>query len=389
MKIVFTGGGTAGHAMVNAVLIPYLQKKECKTIYIGSKNGMEKAMVSKLDKVRYFGISTGKLRRYFSFQNFIDLFLLGKGVMEAWTILRKEKPQLVYSSGGYVSVPVVWASYLLRIPVVLRETDYTMGLANRLCIPFAKEVYVTFPDSQKKTKNITYLNGGMIIRPQLFDIDDHLTVCINLRKPLCLIMGGSSGSAKINNVVWDNIEILTKQYSIIHICGKGKNNLKIADTDSYQQLEFVQDMSMLYHMADVVITRSGSNAIIEGLLLGKRMVCIPLSASASRGEQMLNAKFAVKNGTAVILNDEVCNVSNLLQAINTVLLMPMDTSYKTTKKKLHKQIQNHINGVYHIAFEQLLRDMKQHLKNEKKLNMQDLTMCEIDMLDEFAYDYEI
>lgn len=294
MKIVFTGGGTAGHAMVNTVLIPYLQKKECKITYVGSKRGMEKAMISEIDNVRYYSISTGKLRRYISFENFTDIFRLGKGIIEAWRILKKEKPQLIYSSGGYVSVPVVWAAFLLRIPVILRETDYSAGLANKLCIPFAKKLYVTFPDSQKEIKNITCLNGGMIIRPQLFNMDNYSATYINLKKPLCLIMGGSAGSANINNIVWDNIDILTEYYSIIHICGKDKYNSKIVDTDSYQQLEFAKDMSMFYQMADVVITRSGSNAIAEGLLMGKRMVCIPLSTSASRGEQMLNAKFAKK-----------------------------------------------------------------------------------------------
>lgn len=389
MKIVFTGGGTAGHAMVNTVLIPYLQKKECKITYVGSKRGMEKAMISEIDNVRYYSISTGKLRRYISFENFTDIFRLGKGIIEAWRILKKEKPQLIYSSGGYVSVPVVWAAFLLRIPVILRETDYSAGLANKLCIPFAKKLYVTFPDSQKEIKNITCLNGGMIIRPQLFNMDNYSATYINLKKPLCLIMGGSAGSANINNIVWDNIDILTEYYSIIHICGKDKYNSKIVDTDSYQQLEFAKDMSMFYQMADVVITRSGSNAIAEGLLMGKRMVCIPLSTSASRGEQMLNAKFAKKNGTVIIVNDKECNISTLLQAIQTVLTLPMNHSYKTTKKKLIEQIQNHVNEIHYAAFEQLQHDMKEHLKYGKKINMQDFNAYEMDMLEELSSNYDL
>lgn len=388
MRVVFTGGGTAGHAMVNTVLIPYLQKKECNITYIGSKSGMEKAMISKFSNVRYYAVSTGKLRRYLSVENFTDVFRLLKGVMEAWKILKQEKPQLIYSSGGYVSVPVVWASYLLKIPVILRETDCSTGLANKLCIPFAKELYVTFPDSQKEIRNITCLNDGMIIRPQLFDTNDYSATYINLKKPLCLIMGGSGGSANINRMVWDNIDALTRQYSIIHICGKGKYNSAITDTDSYQQLEFAQDMSMFYHMANVVVTRSGSNAIIEGLLLGKRMVCIPLS-TASRGEQMLNAKFAEKNGTAVIVNDMECDVSTLLQAIHTVLSLPENHSYKITKKKLLEQIQKHVNGIYQIALEQIQRDMERYLKHGKKINMQDFSECEMSMLDELAANYDL
>ena len=375
--------------MVNTVLIPYLQKKECKITYVGSKRGMEKAMISEIDNVRYYSISTGKLRRYISFENFTDIFRLGKGIIEAWRILKKEKPQLIYSSGGYVSVPVVWAAFLLRIPVILRETDYSAGLANKLCIPFAKKLYVTFPDSQKEIKNITCLNGGMIIRPQLFNMDNYSATYINLKKPLCLIMGGSAGSANINNIVWDNIDILTEYYSIIHICGKDKYNSKIVDTDSYQQLEFAKDMSMFYQMADVVITRSGSNAIAEGLLMGKRMVCIPLSTSASRGEQMLNAKFAKKNGTVIIVNDKECNISTLLQAIQTVLTLPMNHSYKTTKKKLIEQIQNHVNEIHYAAFEQLQHDMKEHLKYGKKINMQDFNAYEMDMLEELSSNYDL
>lgn len=389
MRIVFTGGGTAGHAMVNTILIPYLQKKECKITYIGSKSGMEKSMISKFEDVRYYGISTGKLRRYLSFKNFTDLFRIGKGILEAWKILKRERPQLIYSSGGYVSVPVVWASYLLKIPVILRETDYSAGLANRLCIPFAKELYVTFPDTQKTIKNITCLNDGMIIRPQLFEIDDSSTTYLDLKKPLCLVMGGSGGSANINRMIWENIDILTKQYSIIHICGKGNYNSKIVDTDSYQQLEFIQDIGMFYQIADVVVTRSGSNAIIEGLLLGKRMVCIPLSSSASRGEQMLNAKFAKKNGTAVIIDDKECDISVLLKALQAVLTLPENHSYKITKKKLLERIQNHVNGIYQIALEQLQNDIERHLKYGTKINLQDFNDCELDMLDELTsiYDY--
>lgn len=389
MRIVFTGGGTAGHAMVNTVLIPYLQRKECRITYIGSKDGMEKTMISAMDNVSYYGISTGKLRRYFSFGNFTDIFRLGKGVFEAWRILKRERPQLIYASGGYVSVPVVWASYLLKIPVILRETDYSTGLANKLCIPFAKKLYLTFPDSQKEIKNITCLNDGMIIRPQLFDIENASASYLDLKKPLCLVMGGSSGSANINRTIWDNIDILTKQYSVIHICGKGNYNSSIPDTESYQQLEFVQDMSAFYQAADVVITRSGSNAIMEGLLLGKRMVCIPLSTSASRGEQMLNAKFAEKNGTAVIIHDRECNISVLLEALHTVLTLPENHSYETTKEKLLERIRNHVNGIYQAALEQLQYDMKRYLKYGKKINVYDLTMCEMDMLDELASDYDL
>ena len=389
MKIIFTGGGTAGHAMVNTVLIPYLQAKECKTVYIGSKNGMEKKMIEKLPDVPYYAISTGKFRRYSSLKNLTDIFRIARGVFDALKIIKQEKPQLIYSSGGYVSVPVVWAAYILKVPVIIRETDYSPGLANRLCMPFAQKVFVTFPDTAEKIKKSCFVDEGMIIRPQLFDEPQFSTTFINMKKPICLVVGGSSGATNINNVIWDNIAILSQKYSIIHICGKGKYNAEIADTDSYQQMEYVEDIGVFYHIADVVITRSGSNAIIEGLLLGKRMICVPLSSNVSRGEQLLNAQFAEKNGTAVIMNDEQFNIENLMQALHTVLTKEVQPLYRITKAKLIKRIEKHSDTIYNLAFKQFKQDIYAYIKYGTKLNLKDLSAWEIDIFDEYVANYDM
>lgn len=389
MKIIFTGGGTAGHAMVNTVLIPYLQAKECKTVYIGSKNGMEKEMVKKLPEVPYYGINTGKFRRYASLKNITDIFRIASGILEALKIIKKEKPQLIYSSGGYVSVPVVWAANILKIPVVIRETDYSPGLANKLCMPFAKEMFITFPDTAKGIKNICCIDEGMIIRPELFNESQFSTTFINMRKPVCLIIGGSSGASNINNTIWDNVDMLCQRYSIIHICGKGKTNSDIVDTDSYQQIEYVDDIGMFYNIADVVITRSGSNSIIEGLLLGKRMICVPLSSHVSRGEQLLNAQFAEKNGTAVIVEDEQFNVGNLMRAIDAVLSQKAQPLYQLTKTKLEKQIKKHVDNIYNLAFAQLKKDIHSYIKHGNKLNLNDLSSWETDIYEEYASNYEV
>lgn len=388
MKIIFTGGGTVGHAMVNTILIPYLQKKECHISYIGSLSGMEKSLVNDLKNVTYYGISTGKWRRYFSLKNVTDFFRILKGLYQSYKILKKEKPQLIYSSGGYVSVPVVWAAYLHKIPVILRETDYSMGLANKLCIPFAKEMHVTFPDTKKQLKDIPCIDTGMIIRPELYDIPYFPLSHGSFQKPVCLVIGGSSGAKSINEIIWNHLDECTREYSMIHLCGKGNYHAGISDTDSYKQIEFVKDIGPFYQLADVVVTRSGSNAIMEGLLLGKRMVCVPLSSSSSRGEQMLNAKFAECHGSALIVMDTELSTSSLLNAMDKVLMKAPNNFYKTPKNELIKRIEYHTKKIYNIAYEKLQGDFIKYLKDGKRINLDDLSVWELSVLDELSENFE-
>lgn len=339
MKVIFTGGGTAGHAMVNSIIIPYIQKKGIETSYVGSINGIEKQMIEKLDKVTYFPIKSGKLRRYFSLKNVTDLFNIIIGFFQAYFLLKKEKADLVYSSGGYVSVPVVWAAYFRRIPVVIRETDYSIGLANKLCIPFASELFLTFPETDTSLYEIPCHYDGMIIRPELFEKEENKEELSNT-KPVCLVLGGSQGAEQINKLIWENLEELTKKYTVIHATGRGKKREQIKNTSCYQQIEFIDDMRYYYNQADIVMTRSGSNVVSECLLLGKKMVCIPLAVSQSRGEQMLNALFAKKNGNAIILENSSIQQDELLNALLELQEQKINSSYLINKEEVLRRIEN-------------------------------------------------
>lgn len=384
MKIAFTGGGTAGHAMVNTILIPFLQKMDCHMIYLGSHNGLEKEMVRALASVKYYGIRTGKLRRYFSKENFKDIFSVAAGSFDAYRILKAERPQVLYSGGGYVSFPVVIAAALLKIPVLIRETDLSIGLANRLCIPFAKKVFTAFPDTQKMVSpKITSGYSGMLVRPSLFDADNWYVGAG--RKPLCLIMGGSSGARKINEVVWESIDDLTRTYEVIHICGKGNLNRAIRCDLTYHQFEYVNAaMGKLLNAADVVVTRCGSNAILETLALGKRTVCIPIGSQLSRGEQKLNAAFAVTHGNAILLEEQLLNGKSLNKAINQALKLQNDTPFQITYDRLLENIETHVNEIYDVGLKNLEKDFFRSLTKDTDINFKVLSNMELSIYEEIV-----
>lgn len=355
MKIVFTGGGTAGHVMVNCILIPFLQQKDphCHVIYIGSHTGMEKELAGNIPNVRFYGISTGKLRRYFSAENLKDIFRVMKGFWEAVKILKAENPQLVYSGGGYVAVPVIWAAKFLRIPVLLRETDYTVGLANRLCLRFAEEVFVTFPDTQGQIKNTPSSFPGLMIRPELYEPFEKGDLQLPTEPPVCLCLGGSLGAMKINQTVWDGLEALTKHYTVIHICGRKNKNPHIPESERYHQIEFTSEIGPYLSVADVVVTRCGSNATAECLSLGKRMVCIPITSKSSRGEQEQNAAFAVRNGNAVLLPEADLNTEALLSRISDAIDKNINCPYASTQEEMLERILRHVSDIHRKAGERL------------------------------------
>lgn len=388
MKIVFTGGGTAGHVMVNRILIPFLQQRDphCHVVYIGSHTGMEKDLIKDIPGVRFYGISTGKLRRYFSAENFKDIFRIAKGFFEAVKILKVEKPQLLYAGGGYVIVPVVWAARLLRIPVLLRETDYTIGLANRLCLRFAKKIFVTFPDTLKQVKHTLSAFPGMIIRPDLYNTLEKKDLQLPADRPVCLILGGSLGARKINQSVWQGLKDLTDRYTVIHICGRNNKNPCIPESQRYQQIEFTSAIGQYLSAADVVVTRCGSNAIAEGLCLGKHMVCIPITSKSSRGEQEQNAAFAAKNGNAVLLPEAKLSTETLLSRINDAIEKNIECPYRSTQDEMLERIRKHISDIYRLACEQLEKDMISYINGHMRLNVEELSDYEIDMLSDAEED---
>ncbi|WP_323702374.1 undecaprenyldiphospho-muramoylpentapeptide beta-N-acetylglucosaminyltransferase [Mammaliicoccus sp. Dog046] len=319
-KIAFTGGGTIGHVAVNLALIPEAEKRNIETIYIGSKNGIEKEMITSSAKsTRYIPISSGKLRRYLSFENLKDIFKVLKGVLDARKVLKKEKPDLVFSKGGFVSVPVIIAAKSLKIPSIVHESDVTPGLANKISMKFANKMYTTFEETLKyvPAEKSDYI--GAIIREDLRDgskEEGYKLTGFNSDLPVLLIMGGSLGSKVLNDTIRENLDYLTKKYQIIHLTGKGHLDPSIKNKN-YVQFEFVSNELMhFYAITDSVISRAGANAIYEFATIKLPMLLIPLGLDQSRGDQIDNAKIFERNGYAKVLQEDEVNQSNLISAID-------------------------------------------------------------------------
>ncbi|MCP8615310.1 undecaprenyldiphospho-muramoylpentapeptide beta-N-acetylglucosaminyltransferase [Salirhabdus salicampi] len=339
--IVFTGGGTAGHVVVNLALIPEFLKDGWTVHYIGSHKGIERQLIEPLDQVTYHSISTGKLRRYFDKENFKDPFRVAKGTLQAIRLLRKLKPQVVFSKGGFVAVPVVTAAKLCRIPAVIHESDYTPGLANKLAFPFAKKVLATFPETVKYLPEKKAEWVGAVIRDELFQgsrTKGFERCKFNNQKPVVLIMGGSSGSQKLNDIIRKNLPHLLKSFQIIHICGIGKVDQSIQEK-GYCQFEYVKDdLKHLFSVTDLVVSRAGANSIFEFLALRKPMLLIPLSRQASRGDQIVNAESFKKQGYARVLEEEELTETNFIKELENLwkekddILTKME-SFKSEKSK--------------------------------------------------------
>ena len=337
-KIVLTGGGTAGHVTPNIALIPTLKEKGYEIHYIGSYNGIEKKLIEELD-IPYYGIATGKLRRYLSLKNLTDPFKVIKGLNEVGRILRKIKPDVVFSKGGFVAVPVVVAAHALRIPCIIHESDMTPGLANKIAIPRAVKVCCNFPETLDKLPEGKAVVTGTPIRKELFEGDSAkaMTFCgFREARPTLLIIGGSTGSVRVNEAIWSCLDELTKKYNVIHLCGKDKTNKDKPNTENYVQFEYIKsELADLLSLADVVVSRAGANAICELLALKKPAVLIPLSLEASRGDQILNARSFEKSGYSKLLEEENVNDASLLEAINEVYdnrevyINAMNTAHQT------------------------------------------------------------
>jgi UDP-N-acetylglucosamine--N-acetylmuramyl-(pentapeptide) pyrophosphoryl-undecaprenol N-acetylglucosamine transferase len=320
-KILLTGGGSAGHITVNLALIPMFVDRGWEISYIGSFDGIEKELISNISDVTYYGISTGKLRRYFDRKNFTDVFRVLKGIFEAYQIIKREKPDLVFSKGGFVSVPVVLASWLNKIPVTTHESDLTPGLANRINMNFAKKICTTFPETLEKVPANKGKFIGAIVRPELKKGDSEkgrLLCGFNSEKPVILVAGGSLGSVKINQTVRSLLDRLLKEFQIVHICGKG-NADKSLEQKGYKQFEYVSnELPDLMSLADLVISRAGSNFIFEFLALRKPMILIPLPKKSSRGDQIENAKAFQAQGYAEIVLEENLTSDRLLDSIHSM-----------------------------------------------------------------------
>lgn len=317
-KIVLTGGGTAGHVTPNIALLPKLKEEGYEIFYIGSKDGIEKKLIEDFD-IPYYGVSTGKLRRYFDVKNFTDPFRIIKGFSEARKALKEIKPDIVFSKGGFVSVPIVRAAHALHIPCIIHESDITPGLANKLCIPVAKKICCNFPETMQYVPSGKGVLTGTPIRAELStgSKEKGLSLCgFNEEKPVLLIIGGSQGSRAVNKCVRDTLPKLLEIFQVVHLCGKGNLNDALLDKTGYKQFEYVkEDLKDLFATTDVVISRAGANAICELISLKKPNLLIPLPTSGSRGDQLLNASSFEKQGFSKVLPEEEMTSDSLFENV--------------------------------------------------------------------------
>ena len=318
-RIVFTGGGTAGHVTPNIALFPKLRELGYDIHYIGSYEGIEKKLIEDY-KIPYYGISTGKLRRYFDPKNFSDPFRVIKGFAEAKKILKTLKPDVVFSKGGFVSVPVVRAAASLKIPCTIHESDMTPGLANKLCIPVASKICCNFPETLTGLPAEKAVLTGSPIREELSKGNKFhaMDLCgFTSGKPVILVIGGSLGAAGVNSLVRDALPQLLEDFQIVHICGKDKIDNLLLNKQGYKQFEYVkEDLKDLFALADIVISRAGANAICELLALRKPSLLIPLPASSSRGDQILNAKSFESQGFSMVADEDDLTPYTLVEKVH-------------------------------------------------------------------------
>ena len=316
-RVVVTGGGTAGHVLPAIPVIERLLAEGCEVHFVGGSSGLEQGLLRGL-AVYYHAVASGKLRRYFSWQNLLDAGRVPLGVMQAWRLLRRLRPQVVFSKGGFVAFPAVLGGWLNRIPVVAHESDLTPGLANRLSLPFAASLCVNFEatlaQATKRGKRLVV--AGTPLRRDLLDGDAARGRALlgmgDGDKPLLLVVGGSSGAARLNAVVREAMPGLLERYAVVHVCGPGQVDAELAAQPGYIQKEYLNDgWGDVIAAADLVISRAGANALYEWLALGKPHLLVPLPRTASRGDQVENAAFAAEKGWSLVLAEDAMDANSL------------------------------------------------------------------------------
>ena len=321
--IVFTGGGSAGHVTPNMALIPAFIAENWRVDYIGSQHGVEKKMISGMD-IPYHEIRCGKLRRYFSWKNFFDPINTVIGIVQSIAILLWLKPRVVFSKGGFVAFPVVFAAWLCRIPVIAHESDFSPGLANRLSFPFARRLCVTFAAAKNGFKHQKKIHvTGTPIRSNLFSgsRENGLLACgFNDQKSCVLMLGGGQGSKVMNACLRAALDMLGERYQVVHLCGAGQIDPLLLKRKNYFQIEYADDLlADLYAMSDLVISRAGANTVYELLALNKPHIFIPLSRKSSRGDQIQNAEHFCKQGISRVIYEEALNPGILVSSIEQAM----------------------------------------------------------------------
>ena len=343
--IVLTGGGTAGHVTPNIALIPKLKEMGYTISYIGSYEGIEKKLIEELG-IPYYGIASGKLRRYFDLKNFSDPFRVLKGFGQAKKLMKQLKPDVVFSKGGFVTVPVVIAAKKCKIPAVIHESDMTPGLANKLCLSSAAKICCNFPETVNSLPKDKAVLTGTPIREELLSGDKEAgrQFCgFGSERPVLMVIGGSLGAASVNENIRKILPELLKEFQVIHLCGKGKTDESLNGTPGYVQYEYIKEqLPDLFALSDIVISRAGANAICEISALNKPNLLIPLSANASRGDQILNARSFERQGFSMVLEEEEITQETLLEAIRKLYANRQTYIDAMAKSK-------HLDSIQHIA----------------------------------------
>ncbi len=350
-KIILTGGGSAGHVTPNLALIPRLQRDGFQVKYIGTRDGIEREIIQR-EGIPYFSISAGKLRRYFSVKNFTDPFRIAKGYFQAKKILKKEQPDVVFSKGGFVTVPVVFAAKKRGIPVVLHESDYTPGLANRLAIPKATRVCVSFEAAAKDIPASKCVVTGAPVRSELFAGDREKGLALlgfQGPKPTLLIMGGSLGAAAVNDAVDRILERLLERFNVAHIRGEGKCNPALDGLAGYRQFEYIsEELPHVFAAADLMLSRAGANAIFEILALHIPALLVPLPLEASRGDQILNANYFESKGFSMVLQQADMTDDALLSGLLTLWEKAPDLRQAMENSGISNGTDNVISVIYSV-----------------------------------------
>lgn len=340
-RIILTGGGTAGHVTPNIALLPRLRELQYDIHYIGSYNGIEKELIEQFG-IPYHGISSGKLRRYFSVQNFTDPFRVLRGFGEANKLIKILAPDVIFSKGGFVSVPVVMAGKKCKVPTIIHESDMTPGLANKLSIPSATKVCCNFPETVEHLPADKAVLTGSPIRQELLSGSKVKALDFtgfSSAKPVILVIGGSLGAVAVNDAVRNALPELLKDFQIIHLCGKGKLDDSLQGTKGYVQYEYIkEELKDLFALTDIVISRAGANAICELLALHKPNLLIPLSANASRGDQILNARSFERQGFSVVLEEEALTNDTFIAAVRSLYEQRMQYREAMTNSRQQNSI---------------------------------------------------
>lgn len=319
MHLLVVGGGSAGHVVPALPVIERFVRDGAQVTFVGTRSGLEERLVAQTGAA-FEGISAGKLRRYLSFENVTDVGRIFAGLLQAWRIIGRVRPDVVFSKGGFVAFPVVVAAWLRRVPVVAHESDLTPGLANRLCKPFVATLCSSFAETRFGRFNGKVVHTGSPLRPELANGDaarGRSLLGFATDKPILLVTGGSLGAQTLNEVVREGLDRLAEDFNVVHVSGAGKSSA--SEIDGYRQFEYVgEGWGDLLAAADVVVSRAGANALFELLSLRKVCLLVPLSARSSRGDQIANAGYVEKRGLAHVLGDDQLTPELLLAALQTL-----------------------------------------------------------------------